>query len=117
MRWKGRKKKGKGSSELDGRGVGLAEPPGGGRHVVGSPDLAIAELDPEGEALPVEVGERLPVGTPVPGHHQPAGSGSLDPHARHISGSGHVRHQHQLEVVPAVDGKPYPTGPFAAYPE
>lgn len=87
-------------------GVGLAEAPAGGRHVVGRDGTAVAGGDPEGQRLAVEHGAVLPVGAPVVAHGQPSCARSFHVHRRQVAGAGNVGDEHQVEVGVAGDGEP-----------
>lgn len=73
---------------------GLAKLPGDRNHVEGGDGAAIGRLNPEGEALTIEVGQALPIGSPVPRHGLPlVGFGSFNPYVWDVPGSSNVRYK------------------------
>uniref|UniRef100_J3LK53 Uncharacterized protein n=1 Tax=Oryza brachyantha TaxID=4533 RepID=J3LK53_ORYBR len=97
--------------------VGLAERPPRRHDAVEDDGLAAGGGDREAESLAGQSGEALPIGAPVPRHLDPPRAGPLHRHARYRPASGHVGHQHQLEVVEPVDSEPHASTLPALHPE
>lgn len=87
----------------------LAERPIRWHDIVENKSLAVGGGDGEGESLGVQVGVGLPIRPPIPRHRDPSGSARrpLDRHRLDWPTATHVGHQHQLEVVAAIDGEPH----------
>ncbi|RWW41221.1 hypothetical protein BHE74_00053307 [Ensete ventricosum] len=88
----------------------------GGGDVPGGGGAVVAAGDAEGEGLADEDGIGLPVLAPVAGHGHPPGAGALHAGADDVAGAGHVGDEHQVEVLEAVDGEPYPARLPARHP-
>ena len=85
-------------------GVGLAELPPRRCDVDELNVLPAAAGHGEAEPLADEPGERLPVGSPVPGHPDPPRVAALDPGCAHGAAAGEVLDVDEQEVVgPAGD--------------
>jgi hypothetical protein len=85
--------------------VSAAKPPPGRCDIVGRDFAAIVGPEPEGKALPVEVGVALPVGAPVAAHGHPVRAGALDPRLRHHAAAADIGDRHQLQVAVPIDGE------------